>query len=410
MDRVGGTTAGPNPDAPVRGPSRNNFKILLLIGASALVLGMLLYSQRIIDQLTNKQRDVITLYANSIRYISNPNTAAGDFTFVFDEVIRAIDFPIILTDAKDRPLYTKNLIVGDLRNNRDSTAFFTRTLADMDSHNEPIRIALNDTLVLNYVHYGESDLIRQLRWLPYFEIALAAIFVFIAYLGFSYIKRSEQSNIWVGMAKETAHQLGTPLSSILGWLEMARSEALSNPKLEATLQEMTSDVERLSKITARFSKIGSKPDLKEENLTEVIQGVITYISKRLPRSGRTVDIAIDTPGPFRALINRELFEWVMENLMKNALDAMEGPTGKISFSLSQSGQRTLIDVTDTGRGIDQKLHKEIFRPGYSTKKRGWGLGLSLSKRIIEDYHKGKLYVKESAAGVGTTFRIRLGRS
>lgn len=390
------------------GRVKGNFKILLLIGASAIVVGMLLYSQHIIRQLTDKQREVIDLYANSIRYISNPSSEAGDFTFVFDEVIRAIDFPVILTDPHNTPLYSKNLDIPALKTREDSLAFFTSTLSGMDRRNKPIRVAMNDTLVLSYVHYGESRLIQQLRWLPYIEISLAAIFIFIAYLGFSYIKRNEQSNIWVGMAKETAHQLGTPLSSILGWLEMAKSDAGDNPRLTATLEEMTNDVERLNKVTARFSKIGSRPDLKEENLTEVIQGVMNYISTRIPRASNTVELVIETSGVFRARINRELFEWVIENLMKNALDALDGSPGKISITLSHSGKRTIIDVTDTGKGIDPKYHKEVFRPGYSTKKRGWGLGLSLSKRIIEEYHKGKLHVKQSAPGAGTTFRIRLG--
>jgi signal transduction histidine kinase len=269
----------------MNGPTKSNFKIFLLIGASAIVLGMLLYSQHIIRQLTDKQRDVIDLYAKSIRYISSPSTETGDFTFVFDEVIRAIDFPIILTDAHNNPLYSKNLNITGAKTREDSLAFFRATLSDMDERNEPIRVAFNDTLILNYVHYGESDLIRQLRWLPYLEISLAAIFILIAYMGFSFIKRNEQSNIWVGMAKETAHQLGTPLSSILGWLEAAKTDARDNPRLSATLLEMTNDVERLNKISGRFSKIGSKPDLKEENLTEVIQGVMSYIAKRIPHTG-----------------------------------------------------------------------------------------------------------------------------
>jgi signal transduction histidine kinase len=392
----------------MNGPVKSNFKIFLLIGALAIVVGMLLYSQQMIRELTDKQRDVIDLYAKSIRYISNPSSETGDFTFVFDEVIRAIDFPIILTDPHNNPLYSKNLEITGVKTKEDSLAFFRATLADMDERNEPIRVAFNDTLVLNYVHYGDSHLIQQLRWLPYLELSLAAIFIFIAYMGFSYIKRNEQSSIWVGMAKETAHQLGTPLSSILGWLEMAKADARDNSKLSASLQEMTNDVERLNKVTGRFSKIGSKPDLKEENLAEVIQGVMNYISKRLPHTGNKVDLVIRTPGIFPVRINRELFEWVIENLMKNALDAMDGSTGTISISLSRIGSRTIVDITDTGKGIDPKLHKEVFRPGYSTKKRGWGLGLSLSRRIIEDYHKGKLYVKQSTPGAGTTFRIRLG--
>ena len=394
----------------MRSSTRNNFRILLLIAASALVIGLLVFSQRVTEQLLDKQREVVDLYAKSYEYIASDQSGSGDFTFVFDEVIRTIDFPIILTDPNNNPIYWDNIKVDTLKLTAgEEAAFFKSTLAEMDEQNRPIRIALNDTIVLNYVHYGESELIRLLRWLPFIEIGLAAIFVFIAYIGFSYIKRSEQSNIWVGMAKETAHQLGTPLSSIMGWMELIKADAAGSPKLAENIQEMANDIERLNKVTARFSKIGSTPDLKEENLSEVISGVISYISKRLPKSGKTVDIRIETPGEFRALINRELFEWVVENLMKNALDAMEGTNGRISFALWQMEHRTTIDIADTGKGIDPKLHKEIFRPGYSTKKRGWGLGLSLSKRIIEDYHKGKLFIKQSGIGNGTTFRIKLAK-
>jgi signal transduction histidine kinase len=193
----------------------------------------------------------------------------------------------------------------------------------------------------------------------------------------------------------------------MGWMERLRDDAKSEPRIVDTISEMEQDVNRLNKVAARFSKIGSKPDLHEESLTDVLSGVIQYIGKRIPKSSRTVDLLIETPGTFTAPINRELFEWVIENLMKNALDAMEGAAGKISFLISESGKWTILDVTDTGKGIDPKFHKEIFRPGYSTKKRGWGLGLTLSKRIIEDYHKGRLYVKQSTPGVGTTFRMRL---
>ena len=395
-------------------PSKNlptgqaaNFKILLLIIASAFVIGMLFYSQRLTDQLLEREREVVDLYAKSWEYVTSDKSTSGDFNFLFNEVIRTIDFPVILTDAQNNHQYDKNLVYDTTMTPAQKEAFFRATIAEMDRQNKPIKITLNDTLVLNYVHYGESELVGQLRWLPILEIALATIFIFVAYVGFSTIKRSEQSNIWVGMAKETAHQLGTPLSSMMGWLERVKSEARDNPRQSESITEMEHDVERLNKVAARFSKIGSKPDLREENVAEVIQGVINYIAKRIPKSGKKVDLIIETPGSFPAQINRELFEWVIENLMKNALDAMEGPTGRITFALSSAGAKTTIDVTDTGKGIDQKFHKEVFRPGYSTKKRGWGLGLSLSKRIIEDYHKGKLYVKQSTIGVGTTFRMRL---
>ena len=397
----------------MKGSTSNRFKIFLLIAASALVAAMLVFSGRVTDQLLDKQREVVSLYAKSLEYIATAQSESNDFTFVFNEVIRTIDFPIILTDPGNNPIYWKNLLIDSLElaemPSGEQERFFTDALAEMDKQYNPIRIALNDTIVLNYVHYGESRLIRELRWLPFMEIGLAAVFVFIAYIGFSYIKRSEQSNIWVGMAKETAHQLGTPISSIMGWMDLVKNEASNLPRLSETIQEMENDIHRLNKVTARFSKIGSTPDLREENLADVVSSVIAYMSKRLPRSGKKVEMVIETPGEFRARINRELFEWVIENLTKNALDAMEGPTGRITFAISKSGNKTIIDVTDTGKGIDPKHHKEVFRPGYTTKKRGWGLGLSLSRRIIEDYHKGKLFVKQSTPGGGTTFRIRLAK-
>jgi signal transduction histidine kinase len=388
--------------------SAGNFRIVLLAFASAFVLGTLIYSQRITEQLLERERQVVDLYAKSYEYITSERSSSGDFSFLFDEVIRTIDFPVILTDSANTPLYSKNIDIDSALSPDQAKAFLAAQLPEMDRQNKPIRITINDTLVLNYVHYGESDLIGQLRWLPILEIALAAVFIFVAYVGFSYIKRTEQSNIWVGMARETAHQLGTPLSSMSGWLERAKSEKSKTSTVSESLQEMEHDVERLNKVAARFSKIGSHPDFREENLPEVIDGVIRYFNKRLPRSGRKVDISILTPGEFRAKINRELFEWVIENLIKNALDAMEGSSGTISFRIAQGLGKTTIDVTDTGKGIDPKFHREVFRPGYSTKKRGWGLGLSLSKRIIEDYHRGRLFVKQSAPGEGTTFRIRLG--
>jgi signal transduction histidine kinase len=394
-------------------PMGSTFRIFLLVAASVLVLAMLLFSKRVTDELLVKQQEMVGLYARSLEYIASAQSESNDFTFVFNEVIRTIDFPIILTDNQNVPIYWKNLLVDSLDLEHmtpdERQHFFVDALQEMDNQYRPLRIALNDTLVLNYVHYGESRLIRQLRWLPYLEIGLAAAFVLIAYLGFTYIKRSEQSNIWVGMAKETAHQLGTPLSSMLGWMDLLRSQAPDTPELQESMREMENDIDRLNKVTARFSKIGSTPDLREEDLASIITSVIAYMSKRIPRTTKKVDIRIETPGEFRAKVNRELFEWVLENLTKNALDAMEEPGGSISFALSTAGNKTFIDVTDTGKGIDPKLHKEVFRPGYTTKKRGWGLGLSLSKRIIEDYHKGRLFVKQSVPGSGTTFRIRLGR-
>ncbi len=393
-------------------PKSGNIKIGLLVVAFLLALSTLWYTQTIVKKLQAKEHDVAALYAQSLQYIANERIAPGDYSFVFDEIIRAIDFPLILTDAHYNPLppYSqniRNIRIDTTQSLHQQEKFLRRLIAEMDEKNPAIKVAYQDTLVLNYVHYGESVLVRELRWLPYIEIAIASLFILIGYIGFSYIKRSEQSNIWVGMAKETAHQLGTPLSSMMGWIEILKMNSNGNQKLLGTITEMQSDLERLNKVAARFSKIGSKPDLREENLNEVIQNVICYFEKRIPQTGKNIQISIEPKDECQAMINRELFEWVIENLIKNGLDAIEDKEGKILFTLSKKGNMTYIDVTDTGKGIDLKYKKDIFRPGFSSKKRGWGLGLSLSKRIIETYHKGRLMVKESKIGKGTTFRIKL---
>ena len=388
----------------MRSSLASRFAFVLLVLASLVVVGVVIYSQRLTSELLARERRAVDLYAKSYEYITSERSATGDLSFMFTEIVQTVDFPVILSDSSNNVIYTRNLDDSVLTQD-EKQAFYRKTLAAMDSTNKPIPIKWNGT-VLNYVHYGESRLVAELRWLPYVELALATVFILVAYVGFSYLKRNEQSNIWVGMSKETAHQLGTPLSSLMGWIERLREHSPGNPDLEETVAEIDRDVERLNKVTARFSKIGSTPSLKEENLNEVINGVITYIAKRVPKS-RNVDLRIESQQEIHATINRELFEWVIENLMKNALDAMEGPTGRISFALQKQGRRTIIDVTDTGKGIDPKFQKEVFRPGFSTKKRGWGLGLSLARRIIEDYHKGRLFVKQSSPGKGTTFRIRL---
>ncbi len=393
----------------IRSPKSANIKIALLAIAIVIALAILFYTQRIVNALVERQRETADLYAKSLEYIASEKSQGGDLSFVFDEIIRTIDFPIIVSDPANNPIpgYHKNVSLDSSWSAERTMEYLRALVQEMDEKNAPIRIAIEDTIVIQYVHYGEAELITKLRWLPYIEIAIAAMFILIGYIGFSYIKRSEQSNIWVGMAKETAHQLGTPLSSIMGWIEILRMHADGNSKLNETIAELENDIRRLQKITERFSKIGSKPELKEENLNEVIGHVIQYFKKRIPRTGKNIELIVESKTSHTARINRELFEWVIENLAKNALDAIEDGTGRISFALSQRGNAIYVDVTDTGKGIDLTYKKDIFRPGFSTKRRGWGLGLSLSKRIIESYHKGKLTVKESKPGKGTTFRIKL---
>ncbi len=391
-----------------RSPKSGNIKTALLVAAFVIIIPILFYTHNLVDRLQKKEREVAALYAKSVEYLANSPYSGGEYSFIFDELIRAIDFPIIESDANNIEIKaSRNIEIDTTLSKSERDASVRSLIADMDKMNRPIVVSYQDTIILSRVHYGESLLITRLRWLPYIEIVIAALFIFVGYIGFSYIKRSEQSNIWVGMARETAHQLGTPLSSMMGWVEIMKLQPQPNPRLTDTIAEMENDLLRLNKIADRFSKIGSKPDLREEKLLEVVKGVILYFQKRIPQMGKRVDIVVESAEPVTAKINRELFEWVLENLVKNGLDAMEDGKGKISFRISRLNGAPVIDVTDTGKGIDAAYRKDIFRPGFSTKKRGWGLGLSLSKRIVETYHKGKLSVKESKLGVGTTFRIKL---
>jgi len=241
------------------------------------------------------------------------------------------------------------------------------------------------------------------------QIFIAALFIVLGYFGFSSIKRSEQSNIWVGMAKETAHQFGTPISSLMGWLEMLKINYRDPDKVLDTAEEIGSDVEKLSKITYRFSKIGAVPEIKPTNVYEEIYKVTEYFERRIPQIGKNIQLKIHGDKDLYADMNGELFEWVIENLIKNALDAINHKEGKIEIFLSVVKDKIEIEVVDNGKGIDLKRRKDIFRPGYSTKRRGWGLGLSLSKRIIEVYHGGKIFVNHSVQGEGTAFKIILNK-
>ncbi len=279
----------------------------------------------------------------------------------------------------------------------------------MDKLHRPIYVTYKDSVILQKIHYGDSASINQLKYYPYLQILIAGLFIIIGYIGFSNIKKNEQSNIWVGMAKETAHQFGTPISSLMGWLEMLKLHFNDPDKVLDISEEIDNDVEKLNKITYRFSKIGAKPELKTRIVYEEIEKIIDYYQRRLPQSGRNIDLTVEGDKEVCAAINSELFEWVIENLIKNSLDAIEQKEGKITITVKATRKNADIEVTDSGKGIDLNRRKDVFRPGYSTKRRGWGLGLSLSKRIIETYHQGKIFVKTSAPGEGTTFKILLKR-
>ena len=398
-----------------------NIKIALLITGIIIIIATLIYTQILVTDILEREREVANLYAKSIEFIANDESQSGEYAFIFNTIVnsKTINFPIVVTDAKSNvPTIIKNVEIDSTLSVAIRKEKMKQLIEEMDEVNPPIKVSVQDTLVLSYLHYGQSELVTKLKTLPIIQFFVAGIFIFLGYFGFNYIKRTEQSNLWVGLSRETAHQLGTPLSSLMGWNELIKANAAKPEKVLELTAEMTNDLDRLNKIANRFSKIGSKADLKEENIYNVIEKITEYFEKRIPRistgtfegnSKRKIDLNITGSKTASALINQELFVWVLENLTKNALDAIENSSGSISFNIFEKGTNIFIDVTDTGKGIDLRFKKDIFRPGYSTKMRGWGLGLSLSKRIIETYHKGKLFVKESEPGKGTTFRIRLNK-
>lgn len=392
-----------------------NIKIALIVSGVLIAFIVLFYTQILAQKIQKRERDIAGLYAKSMEYLANDENSSGEYGFIFDQIIPQIDFPIIATDRDQKEvILTKNVEYDTNLSEAKKTEILLRKAKDMDEINPPIVVSYKDSVILNYVHYGQSGLVTELKLLPVFEFIIAGIFVFLGYIGFSYIKKNEQSNIWVGLSRETAHQLGTPLSSLLGWIEMLRNTEPQTEELQEITNEISNDIDKLNKIAGRFSKIGSQPKLEMQNVTTVIRKVADYFEKRIPslvsadgKVKKKIIVEINSNGEADANINKDLFEWVVENLMKNALDAMEKTNGKIQFNIVNSKDEVQIDVTDNGKGIDNKFRKDVFRPGYSTKKRGWGLGLSLSKRIIEDYHKGKLVLTDSSIGKGTTFRIKL---
>ncbi|MCE1190344.1 MAG: HAMP domain-containing histidine kinase [Ignavibacteria bacterium] len=395
------------------GPGSVQLKLLLTVLAILIGGGTLIYTNKLVVKLQERERQIVQLYAKGIQYIANTPSDNSDITFLFENIIRPIDFPMVLSDAHDsvsieNKSNIRNLTVDSTWSNKQAELFIQEEIKKMDEVHHPIPvtyIAGSDTIVLTKIHYGDSALVQKLRYYPYVQIIVAAVFLVLGYIGFSQIKRSEQSNIWVGMAKETAHQFGTPLSSLMGWLELLKMNYADKDKVQDIAEEIENDVEKLNKITNRFSKIGSKTELKPTILGEDIKHVVEYFKRRLPQTGKKVVLDVSGDLQVKALVNSGLFEWVLENLIKNALDAIEHNDGKIHIAVKELRQTVEIEVTDNGKGIDLKHRKDVFRPGYSTKRRGWGLGLSLSKRIIEEYHRGKIFVKSSGTGAGTTFKI-----
>ena len=318
-------------------------------------------------------------------------------SFISETVINSASVPVILTDSSRTQVKSLGNVDSSLVN---TAAGLAQQLEMMSGQNDPIVVDLGAGNT-NYIFYEESLVLKQLKYYPYIQFTIIGLFLLIAYLLFSTFRKAEQNQVWVGMSKETAHQLGTPLSSLMAWVELLKEKDIDTD----TLSEMKKDLNRLETITSRFSKIGSDPELKEEKVVAVVEHTVNYLR---PRISSKVDLTLTKPGDTELTIkvSKPLFSWVLENLIKNAVDAMSG-TGSINVQISDTPDRIYIDVSDTGKGIPSGKQKTVFNPGYTTKARGWGLGLSLTKRIIENYHKGKIYVKSSSPEKGTTFRISL---
>jgi hypothetical protein len=366
--------------------------------AAAIVIGALSlwYTNTLVKKLQEEEKKKVELWAEATRKLADLSDANMDFNFHINVVRNNTTVPVIMVDEKDNIISWRNL---DSLKMQD-TVYARNELASMKKEHEPIEIKLFDGKK-NQIYYKDSLLLTQLRYYPFFQLGVIALFIIVSYLAFSSSRKAEQNQVWLGMAKETAHQLGTPLSSLLAWVDLLKMKNVS-PEY---VGEIERDIGRLNTITERFSKIGSPPALKKENLAEVIRRSVSYIQTR--SSGKVAfEVNVGDESQTFASVNSPLLEWVFENVLKNAIDAMNGE-GKITVNVTDQLQFVYIDISDTGKGIPRSAFSTVFKPGYTTKSRGWGLGLSLSKRIIEDYHHGQIFVKASEPNVKTTFRIVL---
>ena len=378
---------------------KSKFKLLLIILGLIIVLVSLLYNNRLASKLAVEEQKKAEILRNTYNAIFNA-PLEEDLSFEQSIIEKNNTIPIIITDSMDNILFFGNIDSTKIKRNAN---YVQQRLQRIKATQEPLTFEIGEnTGELQYLFYEHSSLLRQLKYYPFIQFAILGLFLGIGYLAFSFSRRSEQNRVWVGMAKETAHQLGTPLSSLVGWVEYLKEEYQDNPEAIKIFGEMEKDTERLELVTDRFSKIGSKPNLKPHLISEQLTASLRYI-KRRASDKVSFDLQISNE-QLKANMNPALFNWVLENLLKNALDAMDGK-GNIQISLIDKKEDIIIDVTDDGKGMSKNLQSRVFQPGISTKKRGWGLGLTLSKRIIEEYHNGKIFVKESQLGKGTTFRI-----
>ncbi len=373
---------------------KQRWKLLLLAIAITIGTASLWYTNRLVKKLSEEERKKIELWAEATRRLADVSELNTDINFLSNVISNNTTIPVIWADDHFIPISSRNLdSLKSLNQN-----FLHQELIAMKTEHEPIEIRIGT--IKQYILYRDSDLLVRLRYYPYFQLGVIALFLLVSYLAFSNSRKAEQNQVWVGMAKETAHQLGTPLSSLVAWLEFLRLKGMSSDYTN----EIEKDIDRLQTITERFSKIGSAPSLSKVDVANVMRHSVDYIRTR--SSDKLVFEIIEPSSTIFAPMNVPLFEWVIENILKNAIDAMSG-MGKISVHFTNQQQFVYIDITDSGKGIPKSSYKTIFKPGFTTKSRGWGLGLSLSKRIIEEYHDGQIFVKNSELNKGTTFRIVL---
>jgi two-component system, sporulation sensor kinase D len=376
------------------------WKIVLLVFAVNIAVMSLLYTNQLVRKLAREEQKKVNQWTQAIQKLTSLETENEDVSFLLDIIKENETIPIILTDEEGNIINYVNLDTSRIR--KDSSDYLLEQLRLMQNENPPISFEYIAGKK-NIVYYRNSVLMTQLKYYPYYQIAIISLFLLVCYLAFNASRRSDQNRIWVGLAKETAHQLGTPISSLIAWIDLFKTlEKAPDPDM---IKEMEKDLGRLELVTDRFSKIGSVPVLEDKDINKLILGSLQYMRARASAKVSFSIVAEELHSCF-AQINVPLFDWVLENLIKNAIDAMEGQ-GKITFYLTENKKNVFIDIHDTGKGLPGKNFKNVFKPGFTTKKRGWGLGLSLAKRIIEEYHRGEIFVKESIPGKGTTFRIVL---
>ncbi len=361
--------------------------------AMLIVIISTFFTNRLAENLAIEETKKIEIWAEATKQLIFADDDT-DVNFLLNIIEGNTTIPVIMTDEHDNMLQHRNVKLPK----HNEEAFFKEKIAKLKEKRKPIVVKLDEDLV-QYIYYDESFLLKQLHIFPFVQFGIIIVFFIIVILAFASTKRAEQNQVWVGLSKETAHQLGTPISSLLAWTELLKLR-YEESKL---INDMEKDVQRLSIIADRFSKIGSKPDLKPTNIVVSLENAVNYIKNR---SSNKVKISLHTSEKFSITtpLNIPLFEWVIENLCKNAIDAMDG-SGILDIYINENQKDVIIDVKDNGKGMERKLHKAIFTPGFTTKARGWGLGLSLARRIVEEYHKGKIFVKQSEINVGTTFRI-----